>query len=160
MKKIHQLVLWTLFFGLFAVTHVAAQDQLADMVGIWDYESSTPQQTFHVLYQVTTGPASLTLRYVSNKVDPQLPGGNLSPDAIKLYQLTAADRNLSGTVTIDNGAFGPNFGCRFEQRTFPVQGRISPDWSSISIVENHEWPYPNCGWVGPSESVRVFKRYR
>jgi hypothetical protein len=148
-----------LLCGLLASTFAMAQSsQLEDLVGIWATKYVNGP-TFYYVYQATTGPGSLTLRYVRTDIVTTLPGVSSGDKAEKLYQLTVNDRSLSGTVTMDSGLYVP-MGCPFERRTFPVQGRISPDWNTITIVENHESPWLQpCGWQNFGERVLQFERY-
>ena len=149
-----------LLSGLLVSTSAMAQSfQLDDLVGMWAIKSSgcTNSSFSYIVYQATTAPASLTLRYV--RVDMTDTICIKTPSEV-LYQLTVTDRSLSGTVTMDTTASWSIMGCTGEKRTFPVTGRISPDGNTITIVHNHDWPtYQPCGWGNPSESVRQLDRY-
>lgn len=150
-----------LLCGLLVSTLATAQSsQLEDLMGMWVTKvTAGPAITFNEVYQATIGPASLTLRYMHTDVVSEYPGAS-EVSAYNLYQLTVTDRTLAGTVTVDTNSTAV-MGCPFEQRTFPVKGRISPDWNTITIVENHETPtYNPCGWGSPhGDIVRQFERY-
>ena len=154
-----------LLSGLFASTSTMAQNfQLEDMAGMWAFKIGTcPGGSFsYGVYQVTTGPASLTLRYV--RTDTSCGAFPISV----LYKLTVTDRSLSGTVTEDLSEMARIMQCTASQRTFPVKGRISPDGNAITIIDdnNHELPdikAYHCGWKQNDGSVAStlyqFERY-
>lgn len=152
-----------LLSGLLVSTFAMAQSfQLEDMMGMWATKSSNaPGYFIYHVYQATTGPASLTLRYVRDDNVPSLPpGASGTSTNSDLYQLTVNDRSLSGTYTVDTSILASLGKCASEKRTFPVQGRISPDGNTITIVHNHDWPtiFP-CGWNNSGESVTQIERY-
>jgi hypothetical protein len=149
-----------LLCGFLASTFAAAQSfQLDDLMGLWAVKSTLGSSTLYSVYQATTGPGSLTLRYVRTDTVNPLPGQGQTQGLPAVYNLSVTDRSLSGTVTVGPGTMA---GCSFEARMFPVQGgRISPDGNTITIVENHDYlsVYP-CEWRASSgESVMQLDRY-
>jgi len=146
--------------GWLASFPAAAQSQLIDLVGIWASKSVSGPFTFTSIYQVTTGPASLTMRLTSSDMTPHPQGFRGTEDVHKLYQLSVTGRDLSGTVVVSNS---PASGCRTPRTTFPVRGRISPDWQTITIIDTspHVPLDSPCRWVkAANETVIVFGRYR
>jgi hypothetical protein len=106
---------------------------------------------------VTTGPASLTMRWTGSDVSPRPQGFTGMEDVNKLYTFSITGRDLSGTVVLRSDARA----CHTPAGTVPSQGRISSDWQTITIIDNHpEITFVPCGWSAPVERVRVFTRDR
>lgn len=138
------------------IARASAQD-VADLVGIWASKSGSYGQTVTSRFQVTTGPGTITIRWMNTEVNPAPRGFRGAESVDKLYQFTVSGRDLSGTVV----ASSQSSVCRASANTFTSSGRISPDFQTITIVDNHPaLSMSPCAWGPPEERVTVLTRER
>jgi len=129
----------------------AQSEKLMDMMGLWMYTGSI--KGHKAVFQLTAStPGSIKLGFI--RTESGSPGGTWVVYD-KEYRVTVNGRNLTGTVAMELR----DSNCNAPRRTFPVKGRILPDWSTIVLISNDYLDGYRCRWV-KGEITKTFVRYR
>jgi hypothetical protein len=158
---------------LISSQHATAQtdaegEKLRDLAGYWVWKQSP---NVWLLFAVTPGPHSLVIRYerLAKLECSRGAVGCEQPEPKTVYNFNVSGRDLSGTVTVHSiegrSALVPQWpGCPSEEKTFPANARIAPDWGKLVITNTGQLPRPyypgadGCTWYS-SEGFTELTRY-
>jgi hypothetical protein len=126
-------------------TGAAGAQAVTDLKGNWlTREPADSGGTFVTLYTITAVADTLTLRSVGMRLEDSPLGASAGSGTDFLFELSAAGRDLSGTLLFRQTLRGL---CEMPDLRLPVHGTIAPDWKSVEL--QYEFPreqYDPCGW--------------